>query len=52
MLFEVENEMLVVAVPGHIHDAAALDRLVTDATAIATRLATVRPRVSGKEIRA
>jgi hypothetical protein len=39
MLFEIEQQTLVVAISGHSYDAAELDRLVGDAGTIATRLA-------------
>ena len=43
MLFEIEDEMLVVAVPDHSYDAAELDGLVDRATTIAARLADAEP---------
>ena len=52
MPFDVENEMLVVAILGHVYEAPAVDRLVAGATAIATRLASEGSQVDGKEIRA
>ena len=39
MLFEIEQQTLVVAIPGHSYDAAELDRLVGDAGTIATQVA-------------
>ena len=42
MLFEIEQQTLVVAIGGHSYDAAELDRLVGQAGTIATRLADAR----------
>ena len=39
MLFEIEEQTLVVAIRGHSYDAAELDQLVGQAGAIATRVA-------------
>ena len=46
MLLEIENETLVVAIPGHSYDAAQLDGLLEKATAIATRLADAATKVT------
>ena len=39
MLFEIEQQTLVVAISGHSYDAAELDRLAGQAGTIAKRLA-------------
>jgi len=39
LLFEIENDVLVVAIPEHSYDAAELDGLVEKASTIASRLA-------------
>jgi len=39
LLFEIENDVLVVAIPGHSYDAAELDGLVENAATIAVRVA-------------
>ena len=45
MLFEIEQETLVVAIRGHSYDAAELDQLVGDAGTIGTRLADSRASI-------
>lgn len=42
LLFEIEEQTLVVAIPHHSYDAAELDRLVGQADAIAKRVADAR----------
>jgi len=39
LLFEIENDVLVVAIPEHSYDAAELDELVENAATIAARVA-------------
>jgi hypothetical protein len=50
LLFEIEHDTLVVAVPGHSYDPETLDGLIDKATTVAARLADSQQPTTRKEI--